>query len=130
MSNGWSMSALPPKADIPRGSWNVRFGPIADQVQCSKRIVIRSPQRHGGAAPHPDERRNSLATFVCSGIKFVPSCAGLGAITSLVLGHVFEVLRHATEFQLERTMTVISVIVGSMRQGRFSEKPAQWIFQQ
>jgi len=24
-------------------------------------------------------------------------------------------------------MTVISVIVGSTRQGRFSEKPAQWI---
>ena len=27
-------------------------------------------------------------------------------------------------------MTVISVIVGSTRQGRFAEKPAQWIFQQ
>jgi NAD(P)H-dependent FMN reductase len=27
-------------------------------------------------------------------------------------------------------MTVISVIVGSTRQGRFSEKPAHWIFQQ
>jgi NAD(P)H-dependent FMN reductase len=27
-------------------------------------------------------------------------------------------------------MSVISVIVGSTRQGRFSEKPAQWIFQQ
>jgi NAD(P)H-dependent FMN reductase len=27
-------------------------------------------------------------------------------------------------------MTVISVIVGSIRQGRFSEKPAKWIFQQ
>src|SRR5579864_5899790 len=27
-------------------------------------------------------------------------------------------------------MTVVSVIVGSTRQGRFSEKPAQWIFQQ
>jgi NAD(P)H-dependent FMN reductase len=27
-------------------------------------------------------------------------------------------------------MTIISVIVGSTRQGRFSEKPAQWIFQQ
>jgi NAD(P)H-dependent FMN reductase len=26
-------------------------------------------------------------------------------------------------------MTVISVIIGSTRQGRFSEKPAQWIFQ-
>src|SRR5260370_32327820 len=26
-------------------------------------------------------------------------------------------------------MNVISVIVGSTRQGRFSEKPAQWIFQ-
>ena len=26
-------------------------------------------------------------------------------------------------------MTVISVIMGSTRQGRFSEKPAQWIFQ-
>ena len=26
-------------------------------------------------------------------------------------------------------MTVISVIVGSTREGRFSEKPAQWIFQ-
>ena len=26
-------------------------------------------------------------------------------------------------------MTIISVIVGSTRQGRFSEKPAQWIFQ-
>src|SRR5258708_31925106 len=25
-------------------------------------------------------------------------------------------------------MTVISVIIGSTRQGRFSEKPAQWIF--
>jgi NAD(P)H-dependent FMN reductase len=27
-------------------------------------------------------------------------------------------------------MTVISVIVGSTRQGRFSEKPAQWIFRE
>jgi NAD(P)H-dependent FMN reductase len=27
-------------------------------------------------------------------------------------------------------MTVISVIIGSTRQGRFSEKPARWIFQQ
>ena len=26
-------------------------------------------------------------------------------------------------------MTVVSVIIGSTRQGRFSEKPAQWIFQ-
>src|SRR3981189_95233 len=26
-------------------------------------------------------------------------------------------------------MTAISVIIGSTRQGRFSEKPAQWIFQ-
>jgi NAD(P)H-dependent FMN reductase len=26
-------------------------------------------------------------------------------------------------------MTVISIIVGSIRQGRFSEKPAQWILQ-
>ena len=26
-------------------------------------------------------------------------------------------------------MTIISVIVGSTRKGRFSEKPAQWIFQ-
>jgi NAD(P)H-dependent FMN reductase len=26
-------------------------------------------------------------------------------------------------------MTVISVVVGSTRQGRFSEKPAHWIFQ-
>ena len=26
-------------------------------------------------------------------------------------------------------MTIISVIVGSTRQGRFSEKPSQWIFQ-
>jgi NAD(P)H-dependent FMN reductase len=27
-------------------------------------------------------------------------------------------------------MTVISVIVGSTREGRFSEKPAKWILQQ
>jgi NAD(P)H-dependent FMN reductase len=27
-------------------------------------------------------------------------------------------------------MTTISVIVGSTRQGRFSEKPARWIFEQ
>jgi NAD(P)H-dependent FMN reductase len=27
-------------------------------------------------------------------------------------------------------MMTISVIVGSTRQGRFSEKPAQWILQQ
>src|ERR1700740_130017 len=26
-------------------------------------------------------------------------------------------------------MTIVSVIVGSTRQGRFSEKPAQWIFE-
>ena len=26
-------------------------------------------------------------------------------------------------------MTIISVIVGSTREGRFSEKPSQWIFQ-
>ena len=26
-------------------------------------------------------------------------------------------------------MTTISVIVGSTRQGRFSEKPARWIYQ-
>jgi benzoylformate decarboxylase len=29
-------------------------------------------------------RRSSIGTSVCSGNKFVPSCAGLGAITSLV----------------------------------------------
>src|SRR5260221_6328029 len=30
---------------------------------------------------------------------------------------------------MEQSMTTISVIVGSTRQGRFSEKPAQWIFE-
>jgi NAD(P)H-dependent FMN reductase len=30
----------------------------------------------------------------------------------------------------EQDMTIISVIVGSTRQGRFSEKPAKWILQQ
>jgi NAD(P)H-dependent FMN reductase len=30
---------------------------------------------------------------------------------------------------MEQSMTTVSVIVGSTRQGRFSEKPAQWIFQ-
>jgi NAD(P)H-dependent FMN reductase len=30
---------------------------------------------------------------------------------------------------MERNMTAISVIVGSTRQGRFSEKPARWILQ-
>jgi NAD(P)H-dependent FMN reductase len=30
----------------------------------------------------------------------------------------------------EQELTAISVIVGSTRQARFSEKPAQWIFQQ
>src|SRR5437773_4595974 len=30
---------------------------------------------------------------------------------------------------MEQDMTIISVIVGSTRQGRFSEKPAQWILQ-
>src|ERR1700719_4189462 len=33
------------------------------------------------------------------------------------------------ETNVEKNMTVISVIVGSTRQGRFSEKPAQWILQ-
>jgi hypothetical protein len=28
-----------------------------------------------------------------------------------------------------KSMTIISVIVGSTRQGRFSEKPAHWILQ-
>ena len=31
-----SMSALPPKADIGTRSWNVRFVPKADIMQCSK----------------------------------------------------------------------------------------------
>jgi NADPH-dependent FMN reductase len=30
----------------------------------------------------------------------------------------------------KQDMTVISVIIGSTREGRFSEKPARWIFQQ
>src|SRR6476469_7106219 len=30
----------------------------------------------------------------------------------------------------EQELTAIAVIVGSTRQARFSEKPAQWIFQQ
>jgi hypothetical protein len=30
LSNGWSMSALLPIADIERRHWNVRFGPQAD----------------------------------------------------------------------------------------------------
>ena len=30
MSNGWSMSALPPKADIRPRDQDVRFGPITD----------------------------------------------------------------------------------------------------
>src|SRR5882672_6130249 len=29
-----------------------------------------------------------------------------------------------------KSMTVISIIVGSTREGRFSEKPAHWILQQ
>ena len=27
-------------------------------------------------------------------------------------------------------MTTVSIIIGSTRQNRFSEKPAQWIFQE
>jgi hypothetical protein len=30
----------------------------------------------------------------------------------------------------DQSMTVVSVIVGSTREGRFSEKPARWILQQ
>ncbi len=91
-------------------------------------------------------RRSLIGTFVCSGTKFVPSCAGLGAMTSLVpIRFLYPSGSSATAasrvcrassldtrlcFQPERTMTFISVIVGSTRQGRFSEKPAQWIFQQ
>src|ERR1700694_4145816 len=36
----------------------------------------------------------------------------------------------ATHHQGAKNMMTISVIIGSTRQGRFSEKPAQWILQQ
>jgi NAD(P)H-dependent FMN reductase len=41
-------------------------------------------------------------------------------------------LQQATEPPITRiqSMTTISVIVGSTREGRFSEKPAQWLLQQ
>ena len=35
----------------------------------------------------------------------------------------------STNSQGSKSMTVISVIVGSTREGRFSEKPAKWILQ-
>ena len=34
-SGHWAMSALPPKADIRTQSWNVRFVPKADILQCN-----------------------------------------------------------------------------------------------
>jgi len=38
------MSALLPIADIERRHWNVRFGPKADQVQCSKKSGLHAYQ--------------------------------------------------------------------------------------
>src|SRR5262249_9481102 len=40
-----AMSALPPKADIGTGSWNVRFVPKADICSAAKSITIRSHRR-------------------------------------------------------------------------------------
>jgi hypothetical protein len=34
------MSALPPKADVETQSWNVRFVPKADIMQCSNRLHL------------------------------------------------------------------------------------------
>jgi hypothetical protein len=46
----YTMSALPPKADIDGARWNVRFVPIPDQVRGSKTGPIRSPGRREPAA--------------------------------------------------------------------------------
>jgi hypothetical protein len=40
MSNGWSMSALPPKADIAERYWHVSFGPQADSCTVANNSVI------------------------------------------------------------------------------------------
>jgi hypothetical protein len=47
----FTMSALPPKADIRDRDPHVRYGPEGDKVHCSKKPVIASPrQRPPGAA--------------------------------------------------------------------------------
>jgi len=39
MGNGWSMSALPPKADIRPRDQDVCFGPQPDELHCSKNVA-------------------------------------------------------------------------------------------
>src|SRR5438046_2662559 len=62
---------------------------------------------------------------VCPGIRSVRSC-GYRASIQLSPGH--SLIPVST--QGAKSMTVISAIVGSTREGRFSEKPAHWILQQ
>jgi phage FluMu protein Com len=46
----FTISALPPKADIGTQPRNVRFLPKADIMRCGRTGAIRSPRRHGRAA--------------------------------------------------------------------------------
>src|SRR5262249_46773837 len=58
-----AMSALPPKADIDRQVWNVRFGPIADIapanfiIRCNEQPAIKQT----GTMHHPSDWRRRMA---------------------------------------------------------------------
>jgi len=47
MSKDWSMSAIPPKADITGRRLDVRFVPKADSRTAANILVIRSPRGAG-----------------------------------------------------------------------------------
>src|SRR5215813_6919469 len=58
------MSALPPKADIERHDWHVRFVPLEDICSAANLHSIRSPRRRAAAGGTARRRRApSLQTF-------------------------------------------------------------------
>src|SRR6185436_1328621 len=73
-----------------------------------------------------------MVTCLCLGSERVPSCSTpKWSLTSFKSRLYTEcVPRQLVRQPGSEAMTVISVIVGSTRRGRFSEKPAEWILQQ
>src|SRR5262245_56107949 len=71
----------------------------------------------------PHRRPEQAVTRVCLGRPRVPSCGRSKPVTNIVQVTLIYRLRRSA------VVIIISVIVGSTRQGRFSEKPARWIFE-
>jgi NAD(P)H-dependent FMN reductase len=104
-----------------------RFGPSPSNTMM--RTLHLSPTR---ASMERAIRQSSLAASRSLIATYVPQyqvCAFLRSVLHGTTIASVTVLYHVKRSQQRHYMTVISIIVGSTREGRFSEKPAHWIFQ-